>query len=296
MAQNRTSTPGPDWHHTQDQPHVDVHRIIDHAQIASHDHLCHELVFVESGTAVHKTAEGHSRLRPGDVIVIRPQVWHAYQNPRRLTIVNCLVGTRLIRAFGSLLTHVNGAFELYRRRPRRPWLKAPVVLHARPAQRQTLHDRLETIMTELREQPNGWQAATAAATLDILVITARLSQKGSSPAQTPRSSSRTDQAVLDAVSLVESNYDTQIRMKGLADHVHLSQGHLSRHFARRMGMSPIEFMHRIRAEQACRLLRSTALPIADIAADVGYDEVAYFSRCFRKQIGQSPRQYRRAHG
>ena len=132
--------------------------------------------------------------------------------------------------------------------------------------------------------------------LDVLVMTARLSQAAPTPREASSSSSRVERAVLDAVGFIEANCTRQIRMADLAEHVHLSEGHLSRHFTRRMGMSPIEFMHRLRAEQACRLLQSTALPVAGIAAGVGYDEVAYFSRCFRKQVGRSPRQYRQMYG
>jgi len=284
------------WLRAEDRPHVDVHRIADQGTIQPHDHLFHEIVCVESGTAIHRTAEGNQHLRPGDIIVMRPQVWHSYQNPRRLAIINCLIGSKLIHRYGTLLAQVEGAFELFRRRPRRPWMEAPVMLHARPAQRQAMIGRLEAIMAELDGKPDGWQAAATVGVLDVLVMTARLSRAAPTTEDAPGSSSRVERAVLDAVEFIEANHTRQIRMAELAAHVHLSEGHLSRHFTRRMGMSPIEFMHRLRAEQACRLLQSTALPVANIAADVGYDEVAYFSRCFRKQVGRSPRQYRQAHG
>ena len=284
------------WLRAEDRPHVDVHRIVDQGEIQPHDHLFHEIVCVESGTAVHKTAEGEQHLRPGDIIVMRPQVWHSYQNSRRLTIINCLIGGKLIHRHGTLLAQVDGAFELFRRRPGRPWLEAPVMLHARPAQRQVMVDRLEAIMAELEKKPGGWRAAATVGVLDVLVMTARLSQAAPTAGDAPSSTSRVERAVLDAVGFIEANHTRQIRMVGLAEYVHLSEGHLSRHFTRRMGMSPIEFMHRLRAEQACRLLQSTALPIADIAANVGYDEVAYFSRCFRKQVGRSPREYRQTYG
>ena len=296
MAQTGVNTLPQRWLRAEDRPHLDVHRIVDQRTIQPHDHVFHEIVCVESGTAVHKTADGEQRLRPGDVIVIRPQVWHGYQDSRRLTIVNCLIGGELIHRFGTLLAQVDGAFELFRRRSSRPWLKAPVMLHARPAQRQAMVDRLEAIMAELEKKPDGWRAAATVGVLDVLVTTARLSQSASEPGEASGSSSRAEQAVLDAVGFIEANYARRTRMTDLARHVHLSEGHLSRHFTRRMGMSAIEFMHRLRAEQACRLLRSTAMPVADIAAEVGYDEVAYFSRCFRKQVGRSPREYRQTHG
>ena len=47
-------------------------------------------------------------------------------------------------------------------------------------------------------------------------------------------------------------------------------------------------------DRLAQLSRYTDEPIKRIAARVGYDEIAYFSRCFRNQVGQSPRAYRRA--
>ena len=296
MTQPGISTLAARWLRAEDRPHADVHRLVNQPTIGPHDHVFHEIVCVESGTAVHKTAEGEQHLRPGDIIVMRPQVWHGYHSPRRLTIINCLIGGKLIHRHGTLLAQVDGAFELFRRRPSRPWLETPVMLHARPAERQVMVDRLEAIMSELEKKPDGWQAAATVGVLDVLIMTARLSQAAPTAGDVSNSSGRVERAVLDAVGSIEANYTRQIRMADLAKHVHLSEGHLSRHFTRRMGMSPIEFMHRLRAEHACRLLQSTSLPVADIAASVGYDEVAYFSRCFRKQVGRSPRQYRQTQG
>jgi AraC family transcriptional regulator, L-rhamnose operon transcriptional activator RhaR len=290
-----------------------VHRIRGHAEASAHDHLFHEVVYVETGTAEHVTADGTRRLRPGDVIVIRPQVWHAYARPRGLGIVNCLIDTHLMHRLAALLATVDGAFELFRRRLRDPRLSAPTVLHAGPAERSAVLARVETIMSEQRARTNGWQAAATAALLDVLVTLARLGRRGAhSRPETIASGAgraggatsggpeptaladRTEQAVLDVASHIESHFAESVSLDDLADRVHLSPGHLSRSFGRRMGMGIVEFVHRMRAEEACRLLRYTDEPIKRIAGRVGYDEIAYFSRCFRAQVGQSPRAYRQA--
>jgi AraC-like DNA-binding protein len=171
--------------------------------------------------------------------------------------------------------------------------------------------RLETIMAEQRARTNGWQAAATAALLDLLVALARLSRRdgrgragpvatggghdsGGATSGGPELADRTEQAVLDAASHIESHFAESVSLDNLAARVHLSPGHLSRSFGRRMGMGIVEFVHRMRAEEACRLLRYTDDPIKRIAARVGYDEIAYFSRCFRAQVGDSPRAYRQA--
>lgn len=270
-----------------------VHRIAGHAETGRHDHIFHELVFIESGGVEHHTAAGVQKLRPGDVIVIRPQVWHAYHQPRDLTIINCLIGGQLMQRLGTLLTKVEGAFELYRRRLPEPRRTPPVVLHAGPAERAMLLARLQGIITEQHQRRNGWEAAAIAALLDLLVGIVRLT--GPHPADpAPRLPHHSEQAVLDVATHLEKHFTEAVHLEVLAARVDLSPAHLSRSFSKRMGMGLVEYVHRLRTEEACRLLQCTPDPISDIATRVGYDEIAYFSRCFRAQTGQSPRQYRQS--
>lgn len=275
---------------------VFVTRIKDHSDNPPHDHVFHEIVSVEAGTAEHQTVDGLRKLRPGDLIVIRPQVWHAYVRPRGLSIVNCLVDPALLQKLAPLLSRFDGAFDLLQRRAPRVHETPPVVLHASPAERAALRDRFDAMLAEQRERRNGWQAATTASLLDVLVAVLRMHAGASgvpSGDPGPATTGRVEQAVLDAASYLESHYTEQVSLEELARRVHLSAGHLSRHFTRRMGMGVVEYLHRMRAEEACRLLRCTDEPITEIALRVGYREPAYFSRCFRAQIGQSAQQYRR---
>jgi transcriptional regulator GlxA family with amidase domain len=199
-----------------------------------------------------------------------------------------------MQKLGGFLAHVDGAFDLYRKRPRDPRSEGPAVLHASPAGRSVILQRLETIMKEQRDRVNGWQDATAAALLEVLVTVARLRlpDRTAAPAASPMAD-RSEQAVLDVASHLETHFAEPVSLGELSARVHLSPGHLSRSFARRMGMGIVEYMHRMRAEEACRLLRCTDEPIGNIATRVGYAEIAYFSRCFRAQLHQSPIEYRR---
>ncbi len=265
-----------------------------HGAADAHDHLFHELVYVEAGTTDHVTATGTSRLRPGDVIVIKPQVWHAYDRVTDLKLINCLIDTSLILKLAPFMARIDGALDLFCRRHSRPENAPPVVLHAPPTERAWLIERLNTIMTEHRVRSHGWQDASTALLLELLTIVARLRANATS-GDVPRRSlaDRTERGVLDASSYIESHFTDQICLTDLANKVHLSPGHLSRSFTGRMGVGVIDYMHRMRAEEACRLLRFSDESVSRIASRVGYDEVAYFSRCFRAQIHQSPSDYRK---
>lgn len=62
-----------------------------------------------------------------------------------------------------------------------------------------------------------------------------------------------------------------------------------------MGLGLIEYVNTLRIEEACRLLGTRDWSITQIAGEVGYDEIAYFSRCFRKKTGKSASAYRNSH-
>jgi AraC-like DNA-binding protein len=61
--------------------------------------------------------------------------------------------------------------------------------------------------------------------------------------------------------------------------------------ARRMAEAVAEVRYRM--EQACRLLRDTALSVQEIGERVGYQEPLNFSRSFKRSVGLSPTEYRK---
>lgn len=72
----------------------------------------------------------------------------------------------------------------------------------------------------------------------------------------------------------------------------MSESHLSYLFKKETGHSFVEYMTGLRIERASELLRSTDLTRAEIAQQVGYENINYFSRAFKKVTGVSPTQYK----
>ncbi|WP_171998757.1 AraC family transcriptional regulator [Cronobacter sp. JZ38] len=79
----------------------------------------------------------------------------------------------------------------------------------------------------------------------------------------------------------------------LAQMCAMSNWHFSRQFKQATGASPSAWFIQQRIQVACRLLRETALPVIDIACEVGYVSPSHFSQVFRKITGMSPAAYRR---
>ena len=78
----------------------------------------------------------------------------------------------------------------------------------------------------------------------------------------------------------------------VADHVYVSQWHLSKLLNRRTGRSFFELLGSLRVEKAKFLLKNPALHIQDVAEQTGYTDVAHFSKSFKKLTGRTPGEYR----
>lgn len=60
-----------------------------------------------------------------------------------------------------------------------------------------------------------------------------------------------------------------------------------------MGEAPLRYVTRSRIQRSVELLRSSNLSVAEISEQVGYDSETVFSKAFKRQVGQSPNQYRK---
>jgi AraC-like DNA-binding protein len=76
----------------------------------------------------------------------------------------------------------------------------------------------------------------------------------------------------------------------------LPERSFERRFQLATGMSPLEYVHTLRLEEAKQMLESTDSPIEAIANEVGYEDAGFFSRLFRRQVALTPAQYRKRFG
>lgn len=92
---------------------------------------------------------------------------------------------------------------------------------------------------------------------------------------------------------IHRNYhDYQLTLKSIAGHFYRNPSYLSRIFKQETGSSLIEYITRIRMEEAQLLLRNTDLKNYEVAEKVGIMDANYFAVCFRKFCGITPGKYR----
>jgi AraC-like DNA-binding protein len=87
------------------------------------------------------------------------------------------------------------------------------------------------------------------------------------------------------------NYQKSTTLEQLGSQFNLNPFYLQKQFKRYVGQTPSEYVIYLRITRAKELLRNTQKPIGEIAADVGIDNLGYFTRLFKKQEGMTPRDY-----
>lgn len=104
-----------------------------------------------------------------------------------------------------------------------------------------------------------------------------------------------DRIVAVAMRYMWDHLNLDVSVVQIAGVVGLSASQLQRRFRQALGRSVIQELLRKRLEEAKHLLRSTDLPIVDIAPKLGFHSATYMHRAFRRSFGLTPAQYRRKH-
>ena len=100
--------------------------------------------------------------------------------------------------------------------------------------------------------------------------------------------------VRESQAYIAGHYREKVNWTDLAGLTHFSTDHLSKLFNRELGVSLPDYVHTLRIREASQILKKDrTISCADVAEQVGYRSVSYFSVKFKKFHDRTPRQYRR---
>ncbi|MCC8047856.1 MAG: response regulator [Oscillospiraceae bacterium] len=98
--------------------------------------------------------------------------------------------------------------------------------------------------------------------------------------------------VLSAMSYISENYSNpDVSVGMIAEHLGISEGHLSHIFRSETDYTLLGYITRYRIHMATELLKDCRVKVYEVAALVGYKDSAYFSATFKKLVGMSPSEY-----
>ncbi len=242
----------------------------------AHDHDYFEVFLIESGRTEHWINGETQTLEPGQMAFIRPDDVHAFCADRKLgcQIINVMfrreTAAHLADRYGDT---VGGRF-----------------FDARGSQPEmhTLGPVRFSRAVAVAEQLQTSDRSLARIEEFLLFLVNRVAHATSGlNASTPRWFAEASSAALSP-EVFRQGASGFIRAAGR------SHEHVCRTCKAVTGLTPSEYVNRIRIDYAAQLFRSTEESIEDVIENCGFENVSYFYRLFRNQMGTTPRAYRQA--
>lgn len=91
---------------------------------------------------------------------------------------------------------------------------------------------------------------------------------------------------------LSANLCRRVTLEELSERFHFGKSHLCDVFRKTMGDTILNYHIGLKISEAKRLLKGTKLNVSEIASSLGFESPEYFTRCFKKQTGVSPRAFR----
>jgi len=101
-----------------------------------------------------------------------------------------------------------------------------------------------------------------------------------------------DRTINKCQEWVALNYKAPSPVSAMVELSGLPERSFIRRFRAATGMTPLDYVHVLRLEEAKQILETSDLPIAAVAGEVGYEDTSFFGRLFRRKIGLTPKEYR----
>ena len=105
-----------------------------------------------------------------------------------------------------------------------------------------------------------------------------------------------DERITRVLAYIRTHLDDKPDLDALAELSCLSKDHLIRTFKREMKMTPLYYINKKKMDKAKLRLLTEPVPVKEIAYALGFDDMAYFDRTFKKFTGMTPTAYRKAAG
>ncbi|WP_211746160.1 helix-turn-helix domain-containing protein [Paenibacillus sp. Marseille-Q4541] len=222
------------------------------------------MVYTLEGQGYFRTPSGLKEINPGELGLLRAGVPHEY-------------GTMRGQHWSFVWVHFHKLMEL-------SYLPHQEVLIAGVPEGYSQHrvvTAFEHILYHARERSAYWYALCENAIREIILLMAQQLQ------------TKRDPRIASILQQISQSMNKEIRIQDLAHNVGLSPSRLSHLFKGEMGEGIIEHVNRMRIKQAALLMEHMGRTATEAAHDVGFNNYNHFADLFRKQLGVSPRSYRK---
>lgn len=242
-----------------------------------HDHDFFEIVFIISGSGVHKTLSQKTAIKRGSVFFLNRGEPHSFETNGILENITFLFSPAFISTppikdvIGGLPAFPFTAFIDGRR-------GGFHVLSLGLGAFAAVHPIIEAIASEYTARRSLYRTVICCDMAKLLIMLSRSDEK----------TMQADSHAERAMEYIRTHYREDVSLTAIADAAGLNSSYLSRHFHAKTGFRITEYINDVRTQKATELLRSTRMPVIDIAEETGYKSLSAFYDAFKRETGVSP--------
>mgnify|MGYP006300888735 CR=1 FL=1 len=275
---------------------VSVKRLSAHGSVLGvggrpHRHDFTEVVIFVSGEGEHFVNDNRYEVSRGDTFVIEHVDSHYIGRVNHLEFIEIVFQPSFLKLPYEMLGQIPGYSTLFAP-PEHAEVDAPYRRHLRLSEEQLLH--LDLIVSrmyrEFTQQHVGHEAALHGYLVEFLVHLAQCY-----PRTTAKEATTSALAEISGIiEALQNDITHPWSLDEMADIGAMSTSKLLVVFREATGMTPIDYLIRLRVRDAMFELRNTHDSVTEIAYHVGFSDSNYFARQFRKVTRMSPTEYRRS--
>jgi len=263
-------------------------------EVAGHTHEFIELAYVAEGSGEHRYSHGkYHEIKPGDVFIIEPNVEHAYRvgPEERLIIYNVLFIPSLLKAELDTLLAVTPFVDFFYVEPLlRNDVRFNTRLTLQRKQQIQMRVSLDRLILEQKNKALGYQILIKTEMIQLFVFLSRCYQQMDFPTKTQTSDEKTIHTIREFIHRYFAQPLTLEQISHICD---MSPSTFSVKFKSHTGQTMIEYRNEIRLNMAKEALLGTDQKIIGVAQEVGFDDVSFFNKQFKKKFGLSPGEFRK---
>jgi YesN/AraC family two-component response regulator len=146
---------------------------------------------------------------------------------------------------------------------------------------------------EYRTRSSGYIEILRAYLIELLVTIFRKYQQAESKKSQHQIERHKKELIEDAMCYMRENYKKDIKLDELSMISFFSRNYFCRLFKDTTGMTVVEYIQKIRIQNACRLLKETNYTVREVSNQVGYEDSKFFTELFKRYTGHTPGAHRK---
>lgn len=256
----------------------------DFGSVKLHWHNEIEVIVIKKGCGIVSVDLVRYDVKAGDTVFVFSGQLHSIEQKDDFSMEyeNIIFKADLLKSSGT---------DIYSDNFLRPFLDGEIKINP-----LVCSEEINSIISEVDElcdkRPYGYRLAVKG---NLFRVMFHLVKKYSTDDFKP-AAPKTLEKMKTVITYIEENYQDRITIDEIAAKVYYSKSYFMKFFKNATGKAFIEYINDFRLTKAAAALQSSDNNIIDIASSIGFDNLSYFNRSFKRKFGVAPGEYRKNFG